>query len=243
MSRRPASGVGLALVLALFGFLVVTGVVQERLREETAPERAEELRRLVEQRQAAILELSEEVDRLSTRVARVRSRAAEESGRVREAVRRAEALQMAAGLEGLAGPGVVLELTDSPRHPRTREELVSLRIQDVDLQLVVNALWRAGAEAIAVNDRRVVATTAIRKAGTTILVNYRAVASPYRVAAIGEQERLRGHLRDSGIADRFEIWRDVYGLGFSVEEHDRVLVPPLEAPPELRHARPVGESA
>lgn len=240
---RPTAGVGLALVLALFGFLVVTGLVQERLREEAAPERTAELRRLVEQRQAAIDELSAEVDRLSARVARVRSRAAEESGRVREAVRRAEALQAAAGLEALAGPGVVVELTDSPRHPRTREELFSLRIQDVDLQLVVNALWRAGAEAIAVNDRRVVATTAIRKAGATILVNYRAVASPYRVVAIGEPEELRGHLRDSGIAERFEVWRDVYGLGFSVEEQDRVRVPALEGPPELRHARPVEDAA
>lgn len=241
MSRRPTSEVGLAAVLALFGFLVATGFVQERLRE--APERVEELRRLVEQRQEAIAELSGEVDRLSVRVARVRSRAAEESSRVRDAVARVEALQAAAGLEGLTGPGVVIELTDSPRHPRTREEVISFRIQDVDLQLVVNALWRVGAEAVAVNGRRVVATTAIRKAGTTILVNYRAVASPYRVVAIGDADVLRSRLDGSEIVERFGVWSDVYGLGFSVETRDRVRIPGLEAPPEVRHARPAGDAA
>jgi uncharacterized protein YlxW (UPF0749 family) len=227
----------MALILALVGFLVATGFVQERLRH--APDRVAELRGLVERRQATIAELSEEVDRLSTRVARVRSRAAEESGRVREAVSLVEELEAAAGLEPLAGPGMVVELSDSPRRPRTREEVVSFRIQDVDLQLVVNALWRAGAEAVAVNDRRVVSMTAIRKAGTTILVNYRAVASPYRVVAIGDPEGLRARFEGSEIVERFAVWKDVYGLGFSVEARDRITVPALEAPPDLRHARPV----
>jgi uncharacterized protein YlxW (UPF0749 family) len=242
MTRRP-SGIGLSIVLAIFGFLVVTGLIQERLLEEAAPERRQELVRLVEQRQGTIRQLSMEVQRLSDRVGVLQERSAEESGQVREIVRRMETLRGAAGLEALAGPGVVVELTDSPKAPRTREELISFQIQDVDLQLVVNSLWAAGAEAVAVNGRRLVTTTAIRKAGNTILVNYRAVASPYRVAAIGDPQELRSRLEASEIGERFEVWRDVYGLGFSITDEEGLSVPALDGGLDLRHARPAGEGA
>ena len=42
-----------------------------------------------------------------------------------------------------------------------------------DLQIVVNGLWDAGAEAISVNGQRLTSKSAIRFAGQAILVNYR----------------------------------------------------------------------
>ena len=55
----------------------------------------------------------------------------------------------------------------------------------VDLQNVANALWAAGAEAIAINGQRLTATSTIRAAGNAILVDFRPVTSPYEVSAIG----------------------------------------------------------
>lgn len=237
--REARVHIGLWIVLALFGFLVSVGFLHERSREETSPARRAELERLIEQRRGAIHELSTQVSRLSSRVDDVRKRAGAGSSEVDDLVRRLEGLRREVGLEDVEGPGVVVELSDSAKPATTRDELTDLRIQDVDLQLVANALWRSGAEAVSVNGRRLTATSAIRKAGSVILVNYRAVSSPYRIAAIGNPEALLDGLEDSEIAERFAVWKEIYGLGFSIRPEDQLRAPALPGLQEFRHAVPV----
>lgn len=238
MTTETSRGIGLAVVLGLFGFLVATGFIQERLREERIPAERAELERLVESRRETIRGLSSQVAELSKDVSRAQGEAGEGSDRVGDLAREVRRLEGIAGVQGVTGPGVLVELSDSERQPRTRDELTDLRIQDLDLQLVVNALWAAGAEAITVNGRRLVSTSAIRKAGSTILVNYRAVSSPYRVAALGDSDTLHARLLESEIAERFDVWRDVYGLGFRVDREGRLFVPGVAGLQELRYARP-----
>lgn len=234
---RP--GLGFTVVLLLLGFLVSSGFVQERLRERDLPTRRQELEALVRQRQADVRGLSDEVAELSERLAGIQDRLGRGSSRVRDVVYQVELLRAAAGVGAARGPGVVVELADSHRAPSTRGEAADLRIQDVDLQLVVNDLWQAGAEAVAVNGRRVISTTAIRQAGGTILVNYRAVTSPYRLVAIGDAEVMQERMTRSELAERFGVWTEIYGLHFSVERVGVASVPPLSGVPQLHWARPV----
>lgn len=236
--REPRFHVGLAVVLALSGFLITAGFLQERRREATSPQRRAELQRLVAERRSAIDRLSAEVDQLTGELQEVQRAAG--GSETAELGERLATLRRRAGLEPLRGPGMEVRLSDSPREPRTRDEVTDLRIQDVDLRLVANVLWRAGAEAMAVNGRRLASTTAIRKAGSTILVNYRAVSSPYRVVALGDPERLRETLARSEIAKRFDVWREVYGLGFEMESDPELLVPALPGVEGIRFARPAG---
>lgn len=238
--REARVHVGLWIVLALFGFLVSVGFMQERLREETSPRRRAELQRLVEQRREAIRDLSSEVSILSDRVDGVRERAGQGSAEVEDLVSQLEQLRRLVGLQSVEGPGVVVELSDSPRPARTRDELTDLRIQDVDLQLVANAMWRSGAEAVSVNGRRLTATSAIRKAGAAILVNYRAVSSPYRIVAIGDPGALLEGLEGSDIAERFAVWKEIYGLGFSLRSEESLEAPALSGLQDFLHAVPVG---
>lgn len=241
MAGRGSGGgphLGFSLVLLLLGFLVATGFVQERLREQDLPTRRAELEALVGERREEVGRLAAEVEALTRRLAEVRDRVSSESSEVREVVGRVEDLGPAAGTAPLTGPGVVVRLTDSGRAAATRGAQADLRIQDADLRAVVNFLWRAGAEAVAINDRRVVATTAIRAAGGVIQVNYAAVTSPYRVVAIGDPAALMRALERSEIARRFAVWRDVYGLGFAAEPADRLTVPPFSGLGPLRWARP-----
>lgn len=244
MSRDGGSrGESLVLpaILLVLGFLVTAAVVHERAREQRAPEQTEDLVRLVRRRQAAVRDLGAQVRSLTEELAGLQVAGAAGSARVEEVVARVEGLRASAGLEALRGPGVVVELADSPDAPRTGGDVTDLRIQDVDLQLVVNALWAAGAEAVAVNGQRVAGWTAIRQAGEAILVNFRAVSSPYRVTAIGDPEDLRRRLLGSEIARQFEVWTQVYGLGFAVGPAETVTLPGLGAPVDLAWARPVGE--
>lgn len=237
-SRGSPVNVGISLVLLLFGFLVATGFVQERLRERELPQRRRELTELVQQRQATIRSLSRQVEHLSGRFSEVQVGAARNSRQLRALVRRTASLRPRAGTQALRGPGVIVRLSDSERPPVTREDVSDFRIQDVDLQLVVNSLWQAGAEGVSVNEHRVVASTAIRAAGSVILVNYAPVSSPYRIAVLGDPDALVRRLEESEIARRLDVWTQVYGLGFSVQPAADLRLPGLSGLGELQWAAP-----
>lgn len=163
----------------------------------------------------------------------------ESAGRVdaseRAAAESAEVLGIQAGAVGLEGPGLEVVLSDSERMPGPSEDAALYRVHDVDLQLVVNALFSVGAEAVAVNSQRIVSTTAIRAAGETILVNFRPLLPPYVVTGIGASA---GPFREHPDARRLARWEDLFGLGFRVTTKDEVRVPAYAGQVALRHAEP-----
>lgn len=243
MTRERRPGLVLPSILLVLGVLVTAAVVQERGREERLPTQAEALVSLIDSRRAATRELSAELTEVSERLAAAQADRAAGSEEVAEVVARVERLRPTAGLGPMEGPGLVVELRDSAEVPRTRGEVLDLRIQDVDIQLVVNALWVAGGRAVAVNGRRVTATTAIREAGGRVQVNLRPVSSPYRITALGDPDALGRGLGGSEIAEQLEVWTEVYGLGFSVRAEEALSVPGLETGGELAWARPADEEA
>ncbi|MGH2828993.1 MAG: DUF881 domain-containing protein, partial [Actinomycetota bacterium] len=183
-------------------------------------------------RQDRAVRIGREIADLRARVEALRGR-----GAAAGVQRDIDRLSLLAGTAAAAGPGVTVTLEDSPL--AEEEDSADFRIQDVDLQLVVNELWTAGAEAVAVNGQRIVSTSAIRSAGQAILVNYKVLTSPYRVAAIGPRDALRDRFRRSGIAERFRTWTQVYRLRIQIDEADQVRVPAFSGSVRLRYATPV----
>ena len=240
-AMKGLGNVVIPALLLLLGFLVTSAVVEERRREEQLPSRSAELFELIEVQEEGIAELSDEASSLSTRLGEVQRSRARESERLREALARLNGLELSSSVAAARGPGVLVELEDSQDSPRTRGEITDLRIQDVDLRLVVNALWQAGAEAVAVNGHRIGSTTAIRAAGERILVNFSPVASPYSVAAIGDPDRLENGLAESEISRQFDVWSQIYGLGFGIRTAQELELPGLESTQVLEWAAPAGE--
>jgi uncharacterized protein YlxW (UPF0749 family) len=142
-------------------------------------------------------------------------------------------LQLATGGSRVRGPGLVVRIDDA-EHGDDPGGVVT----DLDLQSIVNALWSAGAEAVAVNGRRVSALTAIRTAGVTILVDYKPVTAPYEVAAVGDADAMEPAFADSATARRFRTFVDAYGISFDVRRDDSLDLPGHETA-TLRYARPV----
>jgi uncharacterized protein YlxW (UPF0749 family) len=214
--------VSLVAVAALGGFLFVTAAssVTETRRAE-APRRAR-LVRLIEERRRLVADLERDVRELEGRVAGARRSAAARGSETAALTARAERLALLAGVTPLHGPGLEVRLADSTRPAPAGADASAYRIHDRDLQLVVNALFAAGAEAVAVNGIRLSATTPIRAAGATIVVGFRPVAPPFVVAAIGAR---RSAFEESEIARRFGRWREVFGLGFRVREVGDLTVP------------------
>jgi uncharacterized protein YlxW (UPF0749 family) len=221
----------LAAVLAIVGFLsLVASSGVEQARRGTESRRAS-LVGLIRERQQEVDDLGETLVGLRSQVLTARRRL---STRAEHDARRVRQVQMRAGTVPMAGPGLEVTLSDSRREAREPTDQAALAVHDVDLQLVVNALWAAGAEAVAVNGQRLVATSPIRGAGETITVNFRPLAPPYRVRAIGADV---GRFERSAAARRFRSWVEDFGLGFEVEARSRVEVPGYLGTLQLSSAR------
>jgi uncharacterized protein YlxW (UPF0749 family) len=227
----------LSTVVGILGFLVVTAVVTGQAERQKAAPRKAELVSLIGDRQHLVDDLDAAVETLRRDVAAAQGRANRANSIDAAEAAANDQLAQLAGTVPLRGPGLVVSLSPSDREPPSPEEAGAYEIHDSDLQLVVNELWAAGADAVAVNDSRLVATTPIRAAGGTIVVNFRPLSPPYRVTAIGAD---RSTFDASDIARRFQRWTELFGLGFSVSERPAVSVPGYTGRVSISTATPVG---
>ena len=234
---RPSTNqsVTLAGVIALLGFLLVTAVVSARAAEEEQEPRKAELVALIESRRGLIDNLDVEVERLRAEVSRAQAAAAARSTADAAASAEVEALSEIAGTIAVEGPGLVVRLDNSNRKPASPDQAGAYLIHDADLQLMINALFTAGAEALDVNNSRVVATTPVRAAGDTIVVNFRPLSPPYVIEAIGADRKV---FDQTEIAQRFRRWSNLFGLGYRVSEQDDLTVEAYTGRVGIRVAKP-----
>jgi uncharacterized protein YlxW (UPF0749 family) len=210
---RWRSSVVLAAVTALLGFLLVTAGFSARQAQRLAAPGKSQLLHVIDQRRSQEADLEQAVRLLRQQVATAQARAAVNSRAERDEANREAQLAIDAGTTAMRGGAVTVKLSDSTRQPQSATDASAYRIHDSDLQLVVNALLAAGAEAVAVNDNRIVSTSPIRDAGGTIIVNFRPLTPPYRVVGLGAD---RSAFEASDVAGRFRLWTSQYGLGFAV---------------------------
>lgn len=235
-SSQAVTAVTVAGALVV-GFLLTAGIAASRSEAEVQDARKQELVSVIRLRQAHVEELGRELEDLRARVADVEAEAGAGASALQRSVGRVEE---AAGLRGLRGPGLRVVMDDARSSCRSQQP-EDCRIQDTDVQLAVNALFSAGAEGVAVSGERVIATTAIRGAGAAVLVNYRVLAAPYELEAIGDPGALLGRFGDSELARDFAVWTDVFGLDFEVEAADELELPPYGGGLRLEHAEAVVE--
>lgn len=132
------------------------------------------------------------------------------------------------GLIPVEGQGVEVLLDN---HPGSS----FYNIKDDDLLKVLNDLRGAGAEAIAINDQRILATSEVRLAGSHINVNLARLSPPYKVVAIGPSGTLKSSLELRGGVT--EYLSDL-GVAVTVQSKDRVLVPAYTGYLRFDYAKP-----
>lgn len=178
-SRRRARATGISVwIIALLVALVAT----IQIRSEVEVTRAlvgvdpTSLAFLIDDLHRANDALASDAAMLGTRRDALRGGSNQEA----DAQLNAEAgqLRVIEGLVAVHGPGVVITV-DAPLTP-------------LDLQDAVNTLRVAGAEAMSVNDHRIVTGSVIRLAGDGITVDGTAARGPWSLSAIGEPTRLAG---------------------------------------------------
>lgn len=139
---------------------------------------------------------------------------------------------MAAGLLPVNGPGITITLNDSPRQLQPGEDPNALLVHDSDMQDVVSELKASGAEAISINNERIIAMSEIRCAGTTILVNTNKIAPPFIIKVIGDPQMLESGLTiKGGVAQRLKD----YGLQMQIQKSQKVEIPAFSGGLKLKY--------
>jgi uncharacterized protein YlxW (UPF0749 family) len=152
------------------------------------------------------------------------------------------ALSPAAGMTSMVGTGVRVSLDDAPalRTGQTRPSWTTpddLVVHQQDLQAVVNAMWRGGADAVQVMDQRIVSTSAVRCVGNTLVLQGRVYSPPYVVTAIGSPAKLQAALStEPGVRIYLDYVHQV-GLRWSQEDLRQVRVPAFDGSVQLSYVK------
>jgi uncharacterized protein YlxW (UPF0749 family) len=239
-----SSRVGVVVGLVLTGLLLAAAVTEVRERQSGANAVREQLVKEAEARTAAADRAAADLVRLRAQISRARRDALALSGSGDGGGGELDRLELATGAVPVAGPGLLVTLDDPKRPPggsdvRDDEEAPEERILDRDLQGVVNGLWAAGAEAISINDQRLTALSAIRAADIAILVDYRPLAPPYVVRAVGDPETLERNFVAGRNAREMRALADNLGFRFDLTPNPRLSLPAASGL-SLRSARPDG---
>ncbi len=238
LRRIPSWQVTLGLALLVLGFLIAAQLQSDGPRAQYASDArgplvttAVGLQAQQDALKAQILDLRSQISNLETKGQGSVAAATDLGQRLQDA-------RLAAGLIGLKGPGLVLQLSDSGQTVLPGDNPNDYLVSAGDVRTVVESLWLAGAEGVAVNGERITTGTAILDIGGTVLVNSAYLAPPYQVSAIGPPDLL-DRLSASVVFKTFVSGRaQAFGIQVHYAELSEVDLPAYAGTITLRYARP-----
>jgi uncharacterized protein YlxW (UPF0749 family) len=137
-----------------------------------------------------------------------------------------KALKKDIGLETAKGGGVLIQLDDGVFVKRdSPENSTDSLVAASDLRDVVNLLRTAKADAIAINDQRIIATSPITSVGNTILVNNYNMLPPFNISAIGDPELIMQRLNDPSSLPELNKRVQEYKIQFSAQLKKDLVIP------------------
>ncbi|MFI1577801.1 DUF881 domain-containing protein [Embleya sp. NPDC020630] len=237
----------LARILAVVGVALIAMILMVAAMKvhAAAPQAERERHQLVDRIHAD----EAEVDGLQSTVERLRDEvdAIQEVSLPKGAKDRVELLALLTGSEPVEGPGLKVVADDAKgsdnsngtSDPRQAEAAANGRILDRDLQRLVNGLWKAGAEAISINNQRLTALSAIRAAGASILVDNRPLAPPYTILAIGNAKPMQVEFMVGADGRYLRQLQENYGIRVNLSAQKKMKLPAALGT-SLRYANPAG---
>jgi uncharacterized protein YlxW (UPF0749 family) len=240
-SRRSPWRIGVPLVCLLAGLLLgathgVSGGGE--IRRSDAPRLVD----LVRWEQVEVDRLNTERDRLAGAMDSAHGRSSDSALAAMQ--RRSAELAGDTGLDPIHGPGLIVALTDAQRDANGRfprdaspDDLV---VHQQDIQAVLNALWSAGAEAIQMQDQRIIATSAPRCVGNTLLLNGRTYSPPYTITAVGDAAAMQGALAADPLVTLYKQYVVRFGLGYTEQVVADTRIAGYTEPMRMHFAQPAG---
>lgn len=204
----------------LLGFMIAVQIrtTQDNLKSSTQYQRIEQLSDI-------LLSTEKERDALKVELARLK-----ENTDMHDKV--PEKINLLAGTTAVKGPGVVLEIEDSKKMISSTDNTNLYIIHDEDVLKVINELRAAGAEAIAINEQRLISTSEIRCAGPTISINNTRISAPYEIKAIGNAKNMENAIKmRGGVAESLSVW----GIQLNVHKDENIIIPAYKGAVQFKY--------
>ncbi len=212
----------------------------DEIRRSDAPRLVD----LVRETQQSVDRLTAQRDSLATEIDSHHGGSPSAHAALKAITRRSAELAADAGVVPMRGPGLVVTLNDAQRDAQGRfprdaapDDLV---VHQQDIQAVLNALWSAGAEGIQMQDQRIIATSAPRCVGNTLLLNGRTYSPPYVITAIGDAPAMQAALAAAPLVTLYKQYVVRFGLGYVEEPRAEVELTGHTEPLRMRYAKPAG---
>lgn len=194
----------------------------------------------IERLEAEQRELKSTLANLRRELAEHQQAAANNTDRLQALKAELDRQQLLAGLTQVQGPGVLVALDDSNVQLPPGADPNAYIIHEYDLRDVVNLLWMAGSEAIAINDERLVSNSSIYCLGSTVMVNDTRLSPPYFIRAIGNPKVQQGYLRNPSYLKQLKEKQRLYGLRFDMKSTGTMTLPAYSGGFLIQDARPGG---
>lgn len=223
-------------VMAL-GAGLLFGTSSALARESTFGDEPANLAELIQQRTAQVETLSDDARDLSAEIEEL-ERETGTSIISTDISRQADTLAPRIGLGPVEGEALRVTLDDAGYTLDTLPEgytVDDVVVHQQDVQGVVNALWAGGAEAMMIQDQRIVSTSAVRCVGNTLYLQGRVYSPPYTITAIGDRDILATALAEDEVVATYRAWSEALGLGYLVESLDTARLPAFAGSPRFDH--------
>ncbi|WP_460888283.1 DUF881 domain-containing protein [Promicromonospora xylanilytica] len=222
------------LLAVLLGAATTVAVRELRAPQPSVAKGRSVLMEQIQDRSAAVEELSRRSVELRSEVDGLRG-----GGLLPSALVEVNQLdRWVSGAVPVRGPGMVVTLTDGSGGGLVDpgDAPAESRVRDADVQFVVNELWAAGAEAVAVNDERLTSLSAIRNAGDAILVDLQPLNGPtYTIEAVGDADDMQVEFARSAGLGFLQLLSAEYGIENEVTTSEGMFLPGAGSP-TLRYA-------
>jgi len=194
----------------------------------------------IERLEAEQRELKSSLTALRQEVSERQQVVAAETDRLNSLQAELERQRILAGLTPVHGPGVLVVLDDSRARIPPGVDSNLYIVHEYDLRDVVNVLWLAGSEAIAINDERLVSSSSVYCLGSTVIVNDTRLSPPYTIRAIGNPRIQQDYLRNPSYLTGLKEKQRLYGLRFQIESASDVTLPAFNGGFPNQYASPGG---
>lgn len=223
----PKQGhLSIALVCVILGImLAVQFRTTQDIRSSLQYQRAEDLTQ-------RLMQVEKERSALENQVRDLRQMSGNDA-----ALKDLENIKLGAGVISLQGAGLIITVDDSkPAVPPGSKNPNLYLIKDEDILKILNELRAAGAEAIAINNQRLIASTEVRTAGPFLSVNNMNLAAPFEIKVIGDPATLENALKiRGGVIETLQFW----GIQIAVKQSPSVEIPAFKGTFRFQYARPV----
>lgn len=237
--KKYSPQIAMALVCIVLGFVVTVQLKSVKINKSTdfvSGMRAEDLQVKLIEKNEENEELRRQIEKNLEDLKKYQDAASKDGESAKILKKQLDEMSIMSGRQALKGPGLIVTLNDSKL---TKEQAGGgnenyFIIHDDDILKVINELNAAGAEAVSINDERLIAGSEIRCVGSTVSVNGNKYAAPFVIKAIGDGKTMESALNmRSGVIEILSAW----GIEVDVKVSNNILIPAYKGSETFKYAK------